>query len=71
MGGLVIDYFHKKKTDSKSKERQFGKEITNFILNHATQNQRSTAGNSSDNRKSIIFPPVKKIQVKLKIMNLS
>jgi len=71
MGGLVIDYFSKKKTDSKSKERQFGKEITNFILNHTNQIQRSTAGNSSDNRKSIMFPPVKKLQVRIKFKNVS
>jgi hypothetical protein len=63
MGGLVIEYFTKKKADSKSKERQFGKDITNFIINNAHQNQRSNAGNSSDNKKSIIVPPVKKIQV--------
>ena len=64
MGGLVFEYLTKKKSDSKSKERQFGRDISSSILNNAQYISKNSAERASENHKTIIFPAMKKIQVK-------
>ncbi len=60
MGGLVLEYLAKKKADSKSKERQFGKNITSLILNNV---QKNNVECSSENQNTQALAAMKKIQV--------
>lgn len=51
------------KSDSISKERQFGKDMTGSVMNNALQLSKKNADKTSDSVKSLMFPTLKKIQV--------